>query len=145
MTDAKNINQSPVQQGEVMIHVENLKKSFGDNVVLNGITQDIRKGEKVVIIGPSGSGKSTFLRCLNLLEVPTSGHIIFEGTDLTDKDTDINAIRRKMGMVFQHFRSLRTAGPEERKGLAAQYCGKARFLRLRSAQRLRSYRHPEQY
>ena len=67
MTDAKNTNQAPVQQGEVMIHVENLKKSFGDNVVLNGITQDIRKGEKVVIIGPSGSGKSTFLRCLNLL------------------------------------------------------------------------------
>ena len=106
MTDAKNTNNAtsaPVQQGEVMIHVENLKKSFGDNVVLNGITQDIRKGEKVVIIGPSGSGKSTFLRCLNLLEEPTSGHIIFEGTDLTDKDTDINAIRRKMGMVFQHF------------------------------------------
>jgi polar amino acid transport system ATP-binding protein len=89
--------------GEVMIHVEDLRKSFGDNNVLNGITQDIRKGEKVVIIGPSGSGKSTFLRCLNLLEVPTSGHIIFEGTDLTDKNTDINAIRRKMGMVFQHF------------------------------------------
>ena len=86
-----------------MIHVENLKKSFGNNHVLNGITQDIRKGEKVVIIGPSGSGKSTFLRCLNLLEVPTSGHIIFEGTDLTDKNIDINAIRRKMGMVFQHF------------------------------------------
>ena len=103
MTDAKNINQSPAAQGEVMIHVEDLRKSFGDNNVLNGITQDIRKGEKVVIIGPSGSGKSTFLRCLNLLEVPTSGHIIFEGTDLTDKNTDINAIRRKMGMVFQHF------------------------------------------
>ena len=103
MTDAKNTTHTPVQQGEVMIHVENLKKSFGDNHVLNGITQDIRKGEKVVIIGPSGSGKSTFLRCLNLLEVPTSGHIIFEGTDLTDKNTDINAIRRKMGMVFQHF------------------------------------------
>ena len=106
MTDAKNTNKttsSPVAQGEVMIHVEDLRKSFGDNNVLNGITQDIRKGEKVVIIGPSGSGKSTFLRCLNLLEVPTSGHIIFEGTDLTDKDTDINAIRRKMGMVFQHF------------------------------------------
>ena len=106
MTDAKNTNQStqsPVQVGEVMIHVEDLRKSFGDNNVLNGITQDIRKGEKVVIIGPSGSGKSTFLRCLNLLEVPTSGHIIFEGTDLTDKNTDINAIRRKMGMVFQHF------------------------------------------
>ena len=103
MTDAKNTTQTPVQQGEVMIHVEDLKKSFGDNHVLNGITQDIRKGEQVVIIGPSGSGKSTFLRCLNLLEVPTSGHIIFEGTDLTDKNTDINAIRRKMGMVFQHF------------------------------------------
>ena len=103
MTDAKNTTQTPVQQEEVMIHVEDLKKSFGDNHVLNGITQDIRKGEKVVIIGPSGSGKSTFLRCLNLLEVPTSGHIIFEGTDLTDKNTDINAIRRKMGMVFQHF------------------------------------------
>ena len=106
MTDAKNTNKttsSPVAQGEVMIHVEDLRKSFGDNNVLNGITQDIRKGEKVVIIGPSGSGKSTFLRCLNLLEVPTSGHIIFEGTDLTDKNTDINAIRRKLGMVFQHF------------------------------------------
>ena len=106
MTDAKNTNKttsSPFAQGEVMIHVEDLRKSFGDNNVLNGITQDIRKGEKVVIIGPSGSGKSTFLRCLNLLEVPTSGHIIFEGTDLTDKNTDINAIRRKMGMVFQHF------------------------------------------
>ena len=106
MTDANNTNKttsSPVAQGEVMIHVEDLRKSFGDNNVLNGITQDIRKGEKVVIIGPSGSGKSTFLRCLNLLEVPTSGHIIFEGTDLTDKNTDINAIRRKMGMVFQHF------------------------------------------
>ena len=86
-----------------MIHVDDLRKSFGDNNVLNGITQDIKKGEKVVIIGPSGSGKSTFLRCLNLLEVPTSGKIIFEGIDLTAKDTDINLIRRKMGMVFQHF------------------------------------------
>ena len=86
-----------------MIHVDNLTKAFGDNVVLNGITQDIRKGEKVVIIGPSGSGKSTFLRCLNLLETPTSGKIIFEGTDITDSKVDINAIRRKMGMVFQHF------------------------------------------
>ena len=105
MTDA-NKNNQPVggsQPGEVMIHVEDLRKSFGDNNVLNGITQDIRRGEKVVIIGPSGSGKSTFLRCLNLLEVPTSGKIIFEGTDLTDKSTDINMIRRKMGMVFQHF------------------------------------------
>ena len=89
--------------GEVLIRVENLKKAFGSNVVLNGISQDIRRGEKVVIIGPSGSGKSTFLRCLNLLEEPTEGHIYFEGTDITAKNTDINAIRRKMGMVFQHF------------------------------------------
>ena len=73
------------------------------NHVLNGISQDIHRGEKVVIIGPSGSGKSTFLRCLNLLEEPTEGHIFFEGTDITAKGTDINAIRRKMGMVFQHF------------------------------------------
>ena len=105
MTDTKKNNPvtTPVQPGEVMIHVDNLTKAFGDNVVLNGITQDIRKGEKVVIIGPSGSGKSTFLRCLNLLETPTSGKIIFEGTDITDSKVDINAIRRKMGMVFQHF------------------------------------------
>ena len=106
MTDAKNTIQPghvPAQPGEVMIHVDDLRKSFGNNNVLNGITQDIKKGEKVVIIGPSGSGKSTFLRCLNLLEVPTSGKIIFEGIDLTDKDTDINQVRRKMGMVFQHF------------------------------------------
>ena len=105
MTDTKkNIPvTTPVQPGEVMIHVDNLTKAFSDNVVLNGITQDIRKGEKVVIIGPSGSGKSTFLRCLNLLETPTSGKIIFEGTDITDSKVDINAIRRKMGMVFQHF------------------------------------------
>ncbi len=106
MTDAKKTIQpghTPVQLGEVMIHVDDLRKSFGGNNVLNGITQDIKKGEKVVIIGPSGSGKSTFLRCLNLLEVPTSGKIIFEGIDLTAKDTDINLVRRKMGMVFQHF------------------------------------------
>ena len=96
-------NGADTHPGDVMIHVEDLRKSFGDNHVLNGITQDIRKGEKVVIIGPSGSGKSTFLRCLNLLEVPTSGKIIFEGIDLTAKDTDINQVRRKMGMVFQHF------------------------------------------
>ncbi len=91
------------ENSEVLIRVENLVKSFGDHVVLNGISQEIRRGEKVVIIGPSGSGKSTFLRCLNLLEEPTSGKIYFGGIDLTDKNTDINAVRRKMGMVFQHF------------------------------------------
>ena len=86
-----------------MIQINNLHKSFKENKVLQGINQNIEKGEVVVIIGPSGSGKSTFLRCLNLLEVPTSGEIIFEGTDITDKKTDINKIREKMGTVFQQF------------------------------------------
>lgn len=86
-----------------MIIVKDLVKRFGSNVVLNGINEHISKGEKVVIVGPSGSGKSTFLRCLNLLEIPTSGSIVFEGTDLTSKNTNINLIRQKMGMVFQHF------------------------------------------
>lgn len=86
-----------------MIEVKNLQKSFGHNVVLNGITQTIHKGEKVVVIGPSGSGKSTFLRCLNLLEAPTGGEIWVEGQNITDKKTDINKVRQKMGMVFQHF------------------------------------------
>jgi len=86
-----------------VIVIENLKKSFGDHLVLNGINETINKGEKVVVIGPSGSGKSTFLRCLNLLEVPDEGTIWFEGNNITDKKTDINLIRRKMGMVFQQF------------------------------------------
>ena len=86
-----------------MIHVNNLYKSFGKNDVLKGINEHINKGEVVVVIGPSGSGKSTFLRCLNLLEVPTEGKIIFEGNDITDKKVDINKIREKMGMVFQQF------------------------------------------
>lgn len=86
-----------------MIHVNNLYKSFGKNDVLKGIDEHIEKGEVVVVIGPSGSGKSTFLRCLNLLEEPTSGQIIFEGNDITDKKVDINKIREKMGMVFQQF------------------------------------------
>ena len=86
-----------------MIQINDLHKSFKENKVLKGINENIKRGEVVVIIGPSGSGKSTFLRCLNLLEVPTSGEIIFEGTDITDKKTDINKIREKMGMVFQQF------------------------------------------
>ena len=86
-----------------MIHVNNLHKSFGKNDVLKGINEHINKGEVVVVIGPSGSGKSTFLRCLNLLEVPTEGKIIFEGNDITDKKNDINKLRQKMGMVFQQF------------------------------------------
>ncbi len=86
-----------------MIVVNNLCKSFGDHQVLKNISEHIYPGEKVVIIGPSGSGKSTFLRSLNLLEQPTSGSISFEGTVITDTKTDIDVIRRQMGMVFQHF------------------------------------------
>ena len=86
-----------------MIVVNNLCKSFGDHQVLKNISEHIYPGEKVVIIGPSGSGKSTFLRSLNLLEEPTSGSISFEGTVITDTKTDIDVIRRQMGMVFQHF------------------------------------------
>ena len=86
-----------------MITVNHLYKSFGSHEVLKDINEEIRPGEKVVIIGPSGSGKSTFLRCLNLLEQPTKGEIIFEGTDITSSKVDINKVRQQMGMVFQHF------------------------------------------
>ena len=88
---------------DALIKVEGLKKSFGDHEVLKGIDYNIQKGDKIVVIGPSGSGKSTFLRCLNLLEVPTEGKIWFDGQCITDKKTDINEIRKHMGMVFQHF------------------------------------------
>ena len=111
-----------------MIRVSNLHKSFGKNNVLKGIDEHIEKGEVVVVIGPSGSGKSTFLRCLNLLESPTSGKIVFEGNDITDKGTDINKIREKMGMVFQQFNLFPhktvlqnlTIAPIKVKGLSKQ-------------------------
>jgi len=86
-----------------VIEVKDLKKQFGNLAVLKGISETIERGEKVVIIGPSGSGKSTFLRCLNLLERPTSGSIRFEGLEITDRKVDIDEVRQKMGMVFQHF------------------------------------------
>ena len=89
--------------GRVLIEVQELTKKFGDNLVLDGISTEIRQGEVVVIIGPSGSGKSTFLRSLNLLEVPTGGRILFEGVDITDPKVDINRHRQKIGMVFQQF------------------------------------------
>ena len=91
-------------KGEVLIKVDKVHKFYANNLhALNGVSETISKGEVVVIVGPSGSGKSTFLRSLNLLEVPTSGHIYFEGVDITSKATDINKHRQKMGMVFQHF------------------------------------------
>ena len=86
-----------------MIKTEKLTKSFGDKQVLKGIDEQINSGEVVVIIGPSGSGKSTFLRCMNLLEEPTSGKVIFEGQEINKKGVDIDSIRTKMGMVFQGF------------------------------------------
>jgi len=90
-------------KGEVLFRIENLCKAFGSNLALDHISTEIKRGEVVVIVGPSGSGKSTFLRSLNLLEMPTSGTISFEGMNITDKKTDINKYRQKIGMVFQHF------------------------------------------
>jgi len=87
----------------VLIEVRNLQKAFGDNIVLDGITTNISKGEVVAIVGPSGCGKSTFLRSLNLLEEPTGGEVIFEGVNITSPKTDVNKMRQKIGMVFQQF------------------------------------------
>ena len=104
------MNADFVMETSPLIHVEDLVKTFGENEkgkktihALNGVSMDIRKGDVVVIIGPSGSGKSTFLRSLNLLEVPTGGKIVFEGTDIMDRSVNVDQYRQKMGMVFQHF------------------------------------------
>ena len=88
---------------DILIKADDLEKSFGDIQVLKGINAEIRRGDVIVVVGPSGSGKSTFLRCLNLLERPTGGHIYFEGVDITNPEVDINLHRQKMGMVFQQF------------------------------------------
>ena len=92
-----------VNKNNVKIHITDLEKSFGNLDVLKGISTDIYEGEVVVIIGPSGSGKSTFLRCMNKLEDITAGQIIVDGYDISNKETDINAVRENIGMVFQHF------------------------------------------
>lgn len=107
-----------------MIDVIDLKKSFGDNEVLKGINMTINKGDIVVVIGPSGSGKSTFLRCLNCMEDPTSGKIIFEGVDIADMKVDINIHRRKMGMVFQHFNLFNNKTAIENIMLSPVLCAK---------------------
>ena len=107
-----------------MIDVIDLKKSFGDNEVLKGINMTINKGDIVVVIGPSGSGKSTFLRCLNCMEDPTSGKIIFEGVDIADPKVDINIHRRKMGMVFQHFNLFNNKTVIENIMLSPVLCAK---------------------
>ncbi len=101
-SEEETIPEAPMPEKQPLIRVEGLKKSFGDLEVLKDISVEICEGEKVVIIGPSGSGKSTFLRCLNLLEIPTEGAIYFEGAELTHA-SDLDSHRRKMGMVFQHF------------------------------------------
>lgn len=107
-----------------MIDVIDLKKNFGDNEVLKGINMTINKGDIVVVIGPSGSGKSTFLRCLNCMEDPTSGKIIFEGVDIADPKVDINIYRRKMGMVFQHFNLFNNKTVIENIMLSPVLCAK---------------------
>ena len=107
-----------------MIDVIDLKKNVGDNEVLKGINMTINKGDIVVVIGPSGSGKSTFLRCLNCMEDPTSGKIIFEGVDIADPKVDINIHRRKMGMVFQHFNLFNNKTVIENIMLSPVLCAK---------------------
>ena len=92
-----------MKDNNVILEVKDLHKSFGEQEVLKGISTEVNRGDVIAIIGPSGCGKSTFLRSLNLLETPTSGQILFEGTDMTDKSTDINVTRQKIGMVFQQF------------------------------------------
>ena len=106
-----------------MIDVINLEKQFGQNKVLNGISVTIEKGDIMVVIGPSGSGKSTFLRCLNCMEDPTGGQIIFNGENLADMSVDINIHRRHMGMVFQHFNLFSNKTVIENIMLAPVYVG----------------------
>ena len=111
-----------------LIDVSDLHKSFGELQVLKGVSEHISKGEVVSIIGPSGGGKSTFLRCLNLLEVPDSGHIFFEGEDITAKGVNIDLHRQKMGMVFQHFNVFPHMTVGENVTMAPVLLGKKKHL-----------------
>ena len=124
-------------QDNNLIEVKGLCKSFGDNKVLKDITTTIKKGEKVVVIGPSGSGKSTFLRCLNCMEDPTSGSIIFGGEDIANPKVDINIHRQKMGMVFQHFNLFANKTVIENIMMAPVYVGKKNLKRQKKDNLLR--------
>ena len=138
------------EEKTLLIEVRDLHKSYGTLEVLKGIDENIYKGEVVVVIGPSGSGKSTFLRCLNRLEEPTSGHIIFEGADITDSKTDINKLRQKMGMVFQQFNLFNNLsvmdniliGPTKVKGLSDE---QARSIATRLLERVRLVDKPDAF
>ncbi len=103
MSENNEVQEGIVAEGEAIVQIKGLRKSYDDLEVLRGIDIDVHRGEVVVVLGPSGSGKSTMLRCVNLLEKPTGGQIIFEGTDITAKGVDINSVRAKLGMVFQQF------------------------------------------
>ena len=103
MSESNEVREDVMSEDDVIVRIKNLHKSYGDLEVLRGIDIDVHRGEVVVVLGPSGSGKSTMLRCVNLLEKPTSGQIIFEGADITAKGVDINGVRAKLGMVFQQF------------------------------------------
>ena len=103
MSENNEVQEGTVAEGEAIVQIKGLRKSYDDLEVLRGIDIDVHRGEVVVVLGPSGSGKSTMLRCVNLLEKPTGGQIIFEGTDITAKGVDINNVRAKLGMVFQQF------------------------------------------
>ena len=103
MSENNEVQEGIVDEGEAIVQIKGLRKSYDDLEVLRGIDIDVHRGEVVVVLGPSGSGKSTMLRCVNLLEKPTCGQIIFEGTDITAKGVDINSVRAKLGMVFQQF------------------------------------------
>ncbi len=103
MSENNEVQEGVMSEDDVIVRIKDLHKSYGDLEVLRGIDIDVHRGEVVVVLGPSGSGKSTMLRCVNLLEKPTGGQIIFEGADITAKGVDINGVRAKLGMVFQQF------------------------------------------